>query len=73
MGKMDVVEQMVDDSTKRVKRKKLRLEDLLAEMPPEPIELSEEERLWEQMAPVGLEVLPAEDDAPGLSTRPPTK
>lgn len=65
------------------RRKKYKLDDLLAEMPPGPIELSEEERQWEQMAPVGWEFgspdyyrlmdedAKAQESAPGLSTAPP--
>ena len=53
--RLRVVEQA--NTTNRAEKKRYRLADLLAQMPPGRIELDEEMRAWENMTPVGKEIL----------------
>lgn len=53
--RLRVVEQA--NTTNRAEKKRYRLADLLAQMPPGRIELDEKMRAWENMTPVGREIL----------------
>jgi hypothetical protein len=47
--------QSKDEGTRRPVRGRYRLDELLAQMPPGPLEWTPEMRAWDEMKPVGRE------------------